>query len=256
MIQNQTAYGPNLLTRLLSACSLHQIDECAKSAWILHGEGLLQDGEMDFIAPVIEHQRKFVRPRDTVANRAPHVPSRPSRFPPHRRSGIPDDKRAASWLRRRSLAKSCPIPNNIAREFTVSKLAVLTVIARAVLQFGKSNMSLPEIAARAGVGCTIARYALRQAAQMGLIVIVENRRHGKRNLPNTIRVVASAWRKWLDTLKKYQQRNLEGDKAPAHRPATPLRNLRPTDDNYINGKRDKPAYSDLFGVNGPPAEGH
>lgn len=248
--------GTSLLARLLSACSLHQIDEYAKSAWVLHGEGILRDEEMSYLAPVIEHQRKLIRPRDTVAARAPHVPSAPSRFPSHRRPGIPEDKRAASWRRRRMLAKACPIPTFVARDFTVSKLAVMTVIARAVMQFGESNMSLPEIAARAGVGCTIARYALREAAERGLIMIVENRRHGKRNLPNTIRIVATVWRTWLARFSAMTAKPEVPKPPEALQRPDPLKNLRPTGENYIGGKRDKPACSLFSGVNGPPTDRH
>ena len=56
-----SAYGPNLLSRLLAARTLQQIDDCAKSAWILNGAGLVGDNEMEYLAPIIEHQRKAIR---------------------------------------------------------------------------------------------------------------------------------------------------------------------------------------------------
>ncbi|MBX4373161.1 hypothetical protein K4G95_23230, partial [Mycobacterium tuberculosis] len=58
-------------------------------------------------------------------------------------------------------------------------------------------MSLLEIAARAGVGCTTARYAIRDAAKMGLISVSENRINGFWNRPNTIRIVCGRWLRWL-----------------------------------------------------------
>ena len=58
LVASPAAYGPNLLSRLLAARTLQQIDDCAKSAWILNGEGLVDDREMAYLAPVIEHQRQ------------------------------------------------------------------------------------------------------------------------------------------------------------------------------------------------------
>ena len=182
MLATRTAYGPNLLTRLLSARTQQQVDDCAKAAWVLNGEGFIADDEMEYLAPVIEHQRKSISVGIRVARATECVR--------HRRPAIPSNKRASSWLRRRSVAKDCIIPTCLAQAFTVSKLAVLSVIARAVADRGQSNMSLPEIAARAGVGCTTARYAIRDAARMGLISVSENRINGFWNRPNTIRIVS------------------------------------------------------------------
>lgn len=134
----------------------------------------------------------------------------------HCRPTIPSHKRAASWFRRRGLAKDCIIPTCLARAFTVSKLAVLSVIARAVMDRGQSTMSLPEIAARAGVGCTTARYAIRDAARMGLISVSENRVNGFWNRPNTIKIVCGRWLRWLkaragyDTPRKSSGRATDG----------------------------------------------
>lgn len=221
------AYGPNLLARLLAARSLQQVDDCAKSAWVLNGEGLIADEEMAYLAPVIEHQRKSTQTEPT--RRPCSVPcldqeSRHCR----RRPSIPQEKKDASWLRRRGLAKDCIIPTCIARLFTVSKLAVLAVIARAVLERGLSKMSLPEIAARAGVGCTTARYALRDAVRMGLVTITENRLNMRWHRPNTIRIVCRRWLAWLRGRRVAQaHRGMEWQPLLVGY-LTPLKNLSPT----------------------------
>ncbi|WP_160011055.1 hypothetical protein [Rhizobium sp. 18055] len=224
------ALGPNLLARLLNASSQGQIDEYAKSAWVLHGEGLLLDQEMAYLAPVIENCRRSLASNACKYIAALQSARQTTRFAPRQRPVIPDRCRAASWARRRMLAKSCPIPPCIARDFTVSKLAVLAIVAETVLRFGRSNLSLAELAGRAGVGCTIARYALREAAELGLITVVENRRRGQRNLPNTIRIISSAWCKWLAVFKKTRSQRGEAISSPP--PADPLKNLRPTNDTY------------------------
>lgn len=222
-----TAYGPNLLARLLAARSLLQVDDCARSAWILNGEGLIADEEMAYLAPVIEHQRKSIQ---TEACCGPHPVSCHGRASQrcHRRPPIPQDRKEASWLRRRGLAKDCIIPTCIARMFTVSKLAVLAVIVRAVVERGSSRMSLPEIAARAGVGCTTARYAIRDAALMGLITITENRLNKRWHRPNTIRIACRRWLAWLRSNRAVKARRHTGPTPVPRGDLTPLRNLSPT----------------------------
>ncbi|MCO5154069.1 MULTISPECIES: hypothetical protein [unclassified Shinella] len=228
LVASTAAYGPNLLSRLLAARTLQQIDDCAKSAWILNGEGLVDDCEMAYLAPVIEHQRRAIRAQPGFQTRSVgHI--RPTTAKPaHRRPSMPEDRRAASWLRRRSLAKNCIIPTCIARTLTISKLAVLSVIAREVMDRGKSNMSLPEIAARAGVGCTTARYAIRDAFQMGLISVSENRINGFWSRPNTIRIVCGRWLRWLKEHAGFSARKKSGDGVVVDCCGTPLRNLIPT----------------------------
>lgn len=218
-----TAYGPNLLARLLAARTLQQIDDCAKSAWSLNGEGLLGDNEMEYLAPIIEHQRNAIRTRPPFWRQPTGRRTLATTRSVHRRPAIPDSKRAAAWLRRRTLAKNCIIPTCIAGRLTISKLAVLSVIARAVIDHGHSNMSLPEIAARAGVGCTTARYAIRDAVRMGLIRVSENRVNGLWSRPNTISIVCGRWLRWLRGRPKKSDGRLI-----AHCFATPLRNLIPT----------------------------
>lgn len=222
-----TAYGPNLLTRLLAARSLLQIDDCARSAWILNGEGLIADEEMAYLAPVIEHQRKSIK-AETCCR--PHTVSCHGLANQHchRRPPIPQERKEASWLRRRSLAKDCIIPTCIARMFTFSKLAVLAVIVKAVIERGFSRMSLPEIAARAGVGCTTARYALRDAARMGLITITENRLNKRWHRPNTIRIACRRWLAWLRGHRSAQARRYSATLPVPLGDFTPLRNLSPT----------------------------
>lgn len=221
---SRTPYGPNLLARLLAAKSAQHIEDCAKAAWVLNGEGLIDDGEMAYLVPVIEHRRQV-----TSSVQGPKYGSANRRLP-HLRAAIPPAKRQASWLRRRSLAKDCVIPTCLAKLFTVSKLAVLAVIARAVIDDGSSNMSLPEIAARAGVGCTTARYAIREASRMGLISVRENRCNTNWNRPNTIRIIAKRWLDWLSGHRKARARNMSNNPSPNSPLATSLRNLIPTVD--------------------------
>lgn len=228
----RTGYGPNLLVRLLDATSPQQVEDYAKAAWVLNGEGLIPDGDMAYLAPIIEHQRKNVSAGAQQRNRRALTLVKP-----HRRAAIPPTKRNAAWLRRRALAKDCIIPTCLAKFFTVSKLAVLAVIARAVIEKGSSNMSLPEIAARAGVGCTTARYAIRDASRMGLISVRENRRNATWNRPNTIQIICKRWRNWLAGYRSKVASSFPKGRVLRKSDGTPLRNPNPTNekDKYHPG---------------------
>jgi hypothetical protein len=73
----------------------------------------------------------------------------------------------------------------------------LRVVADAVRAGGRCELSVPEIAARAGVGITTARNAIRDASRDGLLTIQERRRHHRPNLPNVVRVISREWLAWI-----------------------------------------------------------
>ncbi|RWX74873.1 hypothetical protein EPK99_23595 [Neorhizobium lilium] len=204
MTTTPNTFGPNLLARLLSARSAQQIDEYAKAAWVLNGEGLIPDREMEYLAPVIEHQRKSAGRPTGFASRSATGSA------PRHRPAIPAASRGKAWLLRRAVAKDCVIPTCLAKLFTVSKLAVLAIIARAVIEKGASTMSLAEIAARAGVGCTTARYAIREAACMGLISVKANRYNAIWNRPNTIQIISPRWNEWLRVYRNSKAKRANG----------------------------------------------
>jgi hypothetical protein len=125
-------------------------------------------------------------------------------FPPKRRRQVSPD-RAASMERRRRLALSGPLPPQLACRFTLGQLAVLQVVANAVTAHGRCEMTVAEIAARAGVGERTARYALRLAAGDGLITIEERRRKYRPNLANIVRIVSREWTTWIARRGRFKQ---------------------------------------------------
>jgi len=181
---------------LMSARTMARIEEIAAGFWGLWGDGTVAEDDAERIAARIEEARQRVRPRDTVAVRAPHVPRADSIFPPRRRRCVSPD-RLASRERRRKLAYSGALPPALAARFTTGQLATLRIVADEVRARGQCDLTLGEIAARAGVGVTTARDAIRLAAGDGVLVIVERRRRGLPNLPNVLRIVSREWRAWI-----------------------------------------------------------
>ena len=79
----------------------------------------------------------------------------------------------------------------------MARMAILRIVGDEVRDRGACELTLAEIAARAGSCRTMARTTLRQAAERGLVLIEERRRPGSKNLPNRVRIISAEWRSWL-----------------------------------------------------------
>ena len=79
----------------------------------------------------------------------------------------------------------------------MARMAILRIVGDEVRDRGACELTLAEIAARAGSCRTMARTTLRQAAERGLVLIEERRRPGQKNLPNRVQIVSQEWRTWL-----------------------------------------------------------
>lgn len=208
------------LLSLVNHVPLAALDALSRDLWRATGEGALTEAQAQAIAEAIHGRRK---PRDQasavalgdlaalpsrkppgVAVEAPGTPSdqsptkdpRPwSYFSPKGFQRSPD--RARSLERRRTLAASGPMPPNLACRFTTGELAVLKIVADAFVAGRQCTFSIPEIAARAGVGQTKARLALRIAQNLGLVSIEERRVPYRPNRTNVVRIVAPSWLAWL-----------------------------------------------------------
>jgi hypothetical protein len=118
-----------------------------------------------------------------------------SYFPAKHPQRSPDATR--SLERRRTLAASGPLPPALACKFTTGELAVLKLVSDEVRTKGTCVLSIPELAARAGVGATKARMALRIAASLGLVTIEERRVPYRPNLTNVVRIISREWLSWI-----------------------------------------------------------
>jgi hypothetical protein len=192
----------DVLTAIAHARTLASLDAYSRAIWNDWTAQRLTDEQTQRLAEAIEARRGEVRGLDTVAHRAPAVAAaaqalgRPSWFPPKRKESVSPDRRA-SLERRRLLAASGVMPPALAARFTTGELAALRIVADEARDKNACRLSLGEIAARAGVGITTARRALREAAGQGLVTIEERRRSRQRNLPNVVRIVSAEWRTWI-----------------------------------------------------------
>ncbi|SNB82224.1 hypothetical protein SAMN06265338_1194 [Rhodoblastus acidophilus] len=200
-----------VLAALSGAKSLSVLDGIARTIWTDWASGQLTDDQAGTLAEMLERRKNEVRGADTVAARAPNVSAaaraqgRPSHFPPKRKQPASPNRRA-SIERRRRLACSGPMPPTLACLFTTGELAVLRIVADEVRDHRQCRLTLGEISARAGVGITTARNALRYAAREGLVTIEERRRDKRPNLSNVVRIVSREWMVWIARGRKQTAR--------------------------------------------------
>jgi hypothetical protein len=116
--------------------------------------------------------------------------------------------REKSLLRRRRLAASGCLPPTMACHLTTGEQAVARIIADEISSKGTCELTLDEIAARAGVCGKTAQRTMRRlgAGKQGYEVIVglnwitveERPRKGRKHLPNVVKIISSEWIAWIE----------------------------------------------------------
>jgi hypothetical protein len=77
------------------------------------------------------------------------------------------------------------------------QLAVLMIIGQEIIKAGVCNLPIDAIAALAGTCRSVVQSTFRLVKGLGLAVVTERRRRGRRSLTNLVRVVSSKWLMWL-----------------------------------------------------------
>ena len=108
----------------------------------------------------------------------------------------------ASMERRRRWAASGRLPPGLAARFTLAEQAVLSLIAAETARRSDCQLSVPHMAALAGVAETTVRNAIREAKKLGLLTVEERRLTGFRNDTNVVRIISPEWTAWLRLARK------------------------------------------------------
>jgi hypothetical protein len=181
------------LAAVIEISPVRDLDGLAKLLWKGHGAGTISDDDAQRLAEAIQ-RRRDIRPANPVRTLQPL--SRPAlTFLKPKPQRSPD--KARSIARRRSLAASGPLPPALAANFTTGELAVLRIIGDEVGDKGLCDRSIAELAARAGVGMSTVRNAVRFAGRCGLLTVQERPRPGRKNLTNIVRIISREWLTWM-----------------------------------------------------------
>lgn len=191
----------SLLAQLGKRRAASALREIYTSAIVKHGSGLLTDDDCLAITSAFELRLKELGEQETVAQRVPHLAERwreqgLSRFKPHLRKKMPDD-RAESLRRRRKLAASGYLPAELAQQFSTGHQAVLAVIAQEIGKLGTCSLVIEKIGALAGVCHATVRRAIAQAVQDGLLFVQDRPVRGGLNLSNIVTIRSAIWIAWI-----------------------------------------------------------
>ena len=190
------SFADRLVTAITEAHP-SQFDQLARTVWKAVGCDQLSWDTAGTLSEAIEARRADRRTATlTGAHRSAQAkPWRPSIFSPRREQHA--RRHPERMARRRRLASSKVLPPAMAEQWTTARLAIFRIVGDEVRDRGACDLTLAEIAARAGSCRTMARTTLRQAAELGLVLIEERRRPGMKNLPNRVRIISPEWRTWL-----------------------------------------------------------
>ena len=168
------------IRRAVLATPRERLADISAALWKSHAAGAVGDDDAQALAELIA-ARKVIPGPQPAARR--HVGSRPIS--------------SASIARRRRVASGGMMPPQIACRFTISEAAALTVILERVAQDGRCELSVGQIAGRAGTCATIVKNAVREARKLGLIAVEARRVSYDRNRTNVITIVSAELSTWI-----------------------------------------------------------
>jgi hypothetical protein len=121
-----------------------------------------------------------------------------SRLLPRRsKTVLTDDERIKRRYRKRMLGGSSALPDTIRHYYTEGERAVLCIVAGEVKRYGICDLSIKEIADRAGVQRTTVQNAMHEGRRRGHLEITERPRRGAKSETNVVKIVSTEWRDWI-----------------------------------------------------------
>jgi hypothetical protein len=89
------------------------------------------------------------------------------------------------------------MPAKMGSMYTEGERAALCVISGEIKRQGLCELSIDEIAARAGVCRTTVQNAIHEARRLGHITVLERPRRGMKSLTNVVRICSREWLSWI-----------------------------------------------------------
>ena len=218
----------SLRTQIASVVTATQLDPYRTSIWRDHAAGRLNDDEVQSLHEAIHDRSRAFNERTAFQPSLPLTgPVAPAGRPQGRlwsfstgRRTPKSPDRLRSARRRQDVARSNPLPPPLSCQFTEHERAAFEIVVRCVMERGTCNLTMGEIAGRAGVSVSSVRRAMRHAQLLGLIEVRQRRQRRAPNLPNVITIVSVEWRTWLSTRPKRKRVGLSGGGRVSGRAAT------------------------------------
>src|SRR3954469_25883316 len=190
------------LRTAITASPRVELARVAQLLWRAYEAGQITEDEASALSEAIEAKRAIPAPQKPAQQR---LGSRP--------------RTDASLERRRRWAASGALPPALASRFTLAEHAVLAVVAAEHVRHGRCTLTVPHVAALAGVSETTVRNAARQARALALVHVEERRVAAWRNASNVVTIVSREWVSWL-RMRRGVGANPRSPRVPENKKAT------------------------------------
>ncbi len=172
--------------------------------WRAYGEGQITEAEAEALSVLIEDRRssgtgpRLGQSSNLIGTERGEGTAEPRTLVQAARRAVGSRPRTdASMERRRRWAASGRLPPGLAAQFTLAEQAVLSLVAAETVRRKDCRLSVPNLAAVAGVAETTVRNAIREARKLGLLTVEERQITGFRNDTNIVRIISPEWTGWL-----------------------------------------------------------
>lgn len=188
-----------LLDLIHAAPSKAELDNVQELLWKHHWPHQVNDAEADFLCRAIIARRPARHGPATVVSVVETInrTMRRRALWIARRKPRHQDRERARQIRR-TLGGSSALPDTIRHHYTEGERSVLCVIAGEVKRHGICDLSIDEIADRAGCRRTTVQNAIREAERERWHIKVQRRPvSGQKSLTNIITIVSEEWLTWI-----------------------------------------------------------
>ena len=212
-----------------------ELDQLAGLLWRGYGDGVIAEDDANRLVEYIQLRRPLRRYSSARQLTLPGLPlpepnaSRVGRLPKRRVQRSPDKQ--TSYDRRHRLAYSSVMPRHLGARLTVAQMAVMRVVADEYVRSTRCELTLDEIAARAGVCRKTARRAMATARDQHLISVELRPVRCRKHRPNLVQIISFEWLKWL--LRPKTRRDQAGEPIGGHL-VSPTKNKTSKDDSVVS----------------------
>ncbi|ACB28424.1 hypothetical protein [Methylobacterium radiotolerans] len=210
------------IRRAIEAADRITLPQVTALLWRAYGDGQVTEAEAEELSVLIESRtlsgsgaRLGQNPNSTGTERGERTAEPRTLVQAARRAVGSRPRTDASMERRRRWAASGRLPPGLAAQFTLAEQAVLSLVAAETVRRKDCRLSVPNLAAVAGVAETTVRNAIREARKLGLLTVEERKITGFRNDTNIVRIISPEWTAWLRLTRRRDPLSKLGSSASA-----------------------------------------
>jgi hypothetical protein len=183
--------------KINAATSPSELNELSVAIWKIYWPSIISDADAHYLSEAIQKRKPSrgsitARPVSALHGRVS------ARFAPRPcRRRLTTEERAKRRERKRMLGGSSAMPDTMRHHYTEGERAVGCVVAGEVKRVGICEISIDEIADRAGVGRTTVQNWQHEARRLGHICVRHRPQRGAKSLTNVITIISTDWLTWI-----------------------------------------------------------